>query len=215
MQAYRAADAIADKYGYHDLSARIITMMQATAARTGDELLGATTTYVRTESFFASGELATGRKLLERTADAIDPFRSISAAATYESLHMRAAVVAAKEYRPDAARAHFDEAAKIAVGVPESLYFGTAFGPASVRIHQVSLGVEMGDAGAALAAASDWAPPGQVPAERRSHFYIDVARAHMLARQHDNVRAALHEAQSIAPQHTGSHPLVKEMLTLL
>ncbi|MEV6324014.1 hypothetical protein AB0M45_22895 [Nocardia sp. NPDC051787] len=133
VQAYRAADAIADKYGYYDLSARIITMMQDTAARTGDELLGAATTYR----------------------------------------------------------------------------------PASVRIHQVSLGVEMGDAGAALAAACDWAPSGQVPAERRSHFYIDVARAHMLARQRDNVLGALYEAQSIAPQHTGSHPLVKELLTLL
>lgn len=110
VQAYRAADAIADKYGFADLSARIIGMMETTARDTDDPLLAATTAYVRTELFFNNMDLTTGRKLLERAADRIDPSHSFSAAATYGSLHMRAAVVAGCEFRADTAHDHIAEA---------------------------------------------------------------------------------------------------------
>lgn len=61
VQAYRAADAIADKYGYFDLSARIIAMMCATAADADDDLLTAATAYVRTEAFFNNGQFCRPR----------------------------------------------------------------------------------------------------------------------------------------------------------
>ncbi|MBF5001564.1 hypothetical protein IRT45_31015 [Nocardia sp. BSTN01] len=155
VQAYRAADAIADKYGFADLSARIIGMMETTARDSDDPLLAATTAYVRTELFFNNMDLATGRKLLERAADRIDPSQSFRAAATYGSLHMRAAVVAGCEFHADTAQDHIVEATRAAQMVPESTYLGTAFGRSSVRIHQISLGVELGDIGGALTAAEN------------------------------------------------------------
>ncbi|MEG8178912.1 hypothetical protein GZH49_10240 [Nocardia terpenica] len=215
VQAYRAADAVADKYGHYDLSARIITMMRGAANRTGDDLLLAATTYVRTETFFVNGQLATGRKLLERAADTIELCGSMEAAATFGALHMRAAVVAARELRPDDARAHLSEAENIARQVPENVYVGTAFGMSSVRIHQVSLGVELGDIGAALSAARNWEPPEVIPAERRSHFYIDAARAYLQAGRPEEAYGSVRTARSIAPQHTTNHPHVKDLLAQL
>ncbi|RJO77940.1 hypothetical protein D5S18_06595 [Nocardia panacis] len=215
VQGYRAADAIAVKYGHYDLSARIIGMMHDSAMSASDELVLAATAYVRTETFFVSGELTAGRKLLERAAEAVDPASSTPAAATYGSLHMRAGVAAARGYFAADARAHLNEAARVARLVPEGVYFGTAFGPSSVRIHQVSLGVELGDPGSALAAAQDWVPTGSIPAERRSHYFIDMARAHLQANHRDDAHAALKSAQLVAPEHTNSHPQVKEMLARL
>ncbi|MFI5779408.1 helix-turn-helix domain-containing protein [Nocardia sp. NPDC051570] len=215
VQAYRAADAIAGKYGYFDLSARIIAMMWDAARTAGDELLLAMSAYVRTEMFFVNGRLATGRRLLEQAADTIRPGRSVQDAAAYGSLHMRAAVVAAREFRPSEARAHLDEAEQIASLVPESIYLGTAFGPSSVRIHRVSIAVELGDVGTALSVAQAWHPSREIPAERCSHFYIDVARAYMQASRRDDALQALRSARSVAPQHTNNHLYVRDMLAQL
>jgi transcriptional regulator with XRE-family HTH domain len=215
FQTYRAADAVAGKYGHYDLSARIIELMRRLAHDIDDELLSAVVAYVRTEVFFANGRLDTARRLLERAAGALAPGRSATAAALYGALHMRAAVTAARACQATLAREHLAEAEQVAQHVHEGVYLGTAFGPSSVRIHRVSLGVELGDVGAALAAARNWVPLPSIPAERRSHFYIDVARAQVHAGAHDNARAALFSAQTVAPEHTTSHPRVQEMLAHL
>jgi hypothetical protein len=97
VQSYRAADAIADKLGLVDLSARIIGMMATMALESGDETLLATTAYVRSELFFASGAHDDGRRMLVRAADRLDPGTGVTASAAYGSLHMRAAVFAARD----------------------------------------------------------------------------------------------------------------------
>lgn len=50
--AYRAADAIADKHGYTDLSARAIELIRWAAANSGDPVLSGMAGYVRSELFF-------------------------------------------------------------------------------------------------------------------------------------------------------------------
>lgn len=50
----RTADAVAYKYGHHDLSARLVDLMRWAADRTEDPLTQATAAYVRTETFFAA-----------------------------------------------------------------------------------------------------------------------------------------------------------------
>jgi hypothetical protein len=49
-QTYRAADAVADKFGYFDLLAHIIALMAEAARLTGDETAIATAAYVRGET---------------------------------------------------------------------------------------------------------------------------------------------------------------------
>ncbi len=214
-QAYRAADAIADKFGLYDLSARIIDLMREAAADTGDELAVAASSYVRAETFFATSAWEAGRRMLEHRASALPAGSSAARLAAYGSLHMRATILAARAGDRAAARAHLDEATDAAGRVPEGIYRGTAFGPASVRIHRLSLAVDLADVGAALDAGRDWHPPVEVPAERRSHFYVDLARAHVLAGQAEPALNCLDLARRIAPEHIRHHPDVKAAVALM
>lgn len=212
VQALRAADAIAHKYGHHDLSARIIAMMGRVVENIDDPAPAASVAYVRMETFFVSGGLAAGLRMLDRAADSLDPGRSVSEAAALGALRMRAAVAAARAARPNDAYEYSAEAEKIGHRIPDGIYDGTAFGPTSVRIHRLSLDVELGEIGSASATAAEWVPPAVVPAERRSHFYIDAARAYAEIGRRDDAIASLREASSVAPQHTDNHPWVKELL---
>lgn len=211
-QAYRAADAIADKYGYYDLSARIIGLMEWAARESGDDLLIGTAAYVRAETFFANGDLHTGRRMLEKAAGPLQARGSANAEAVYGALHMRAAVTAARAGLAARARDHLAEAQGSALQVDEGVYFGTAFGPASVRIHRVSLAVELGDTGSALLTAAGWSPPTNLPAERRSHFHVDLGRAHHQAGRPEQSLEALLAARAAAPEHIQSHPQVREII---
>lgn len=211
-QAYRSADALADKSGHHDLSARIIGMMAETARESGDELILATAAYVRGELFFANGQPDLGRALLERAADRLVPWTDSGSSAAYGSLHMRAAVLAGQAGHDDRARDHLAEAAEFASLVPEGEYHGTAFGPSSVRIHEVTLAIDTDDPDKALLAAYGWDPPDTLPGERRSHFYIDLARAHARLGAVDEATVALFQARMVAPEHTRLHPQVRQIL---
>ncbi len=143
VQAYRVADAVADKFGYYDLSAQIIGVMRWATEQSSDPLAVAVTSYVRGETFFADGQLAAGRRMLERAADQLSPGSSAAASAVYGSLHMRAAVTAARAGLPALARDHLAEAHAMANRVTEGVFLGTAFGPGSVRIHEVTLALDL------------------------------------------------------------------------
>jgi tetratricopeptide (TPR) repeat protein len=214
-QAYRAADAIADKFGYFDLSARIITLMQSAAFASGDELVIAAASYVRAETSFTSDNLEAGRRMLELAAERLMPGSSTDSAAAYGALHMRAAVIAARAGYAARAHEHIDEADCIACRVPEKIYYGTTFGSASVRIHRVTLAVDLADADAALRFTDEWVPPLEIPAERRSHYFVDLGRAHLQAGQYDRAIGALRAARDIAPQHIRVHPDVRQALFAL
>ncbi|MER6760083.1 MULTISPECIES: helix-turn-helix transcriptional regulator [Amycolatopsis] len=215
VNAYRAADAIADKYGYYDLSARIIDLMSDAAVDAEDELLVASCAYVRGETFFATLDYATGRRALEAAGAQIRTADSATAAATYGALHMRAAVLAARGGDAVRARDHIAEAQQFACKVNEGVHQGTVFGPASARIHQLSLDAELGDVGAAMRTAGRWRPPTSLPAERRSHFYIELGRVRHLAGRNDNAISALLTASQIAPEHVREHPHVNSIVRTL
>ncbi|WP_232285659.1 hypothetical protein [Saccharomonospora marina] len=215
--AFRAADGVAYKFGYLDLSARIIDLMRVSALAAEDPLLVAAVAYVRTETFFATGDLASASRLLMAAADDLsaDLGASASSAAAFGALHMRAAVVAGRAGKPDAAWDHLGEAHRAARQVPEGVYFGTAFGPASVRIHELAVAVELGDSPAAVGRAASWHPPSHLPAERRSHYYIDLARAQLRLGHHQDAYLGLEAARRVAPQHVREHPQVRQTLSAL
>jgi hypothetical protein len=213
VQAYRAADAVVNKFGLYDLSARTINILQWAAEQAQSPTTVAISAYVRGENFFASGEFASGRRVLERAAEQVRVGTTVGESAAFGALHMRAAVLAARAGQSDYARAHLREAHDAARQVDEGVYGGTAFGPGSVRIHEVSLALNLDDPTGALAAAAGWEPGTSLPAERRSHFYVDLARAQLLTRRYDHVGRSLHKAWTIAPQHIRAHPQVRAILT--
>ncbi|KIQ67071.1 hypothetical protein TR51_06745 [Kitasatospora griseola] len=216
--AVRSADAAAYKYGYRDLSARLIELMRWAAGIAEDPALAAAAAYVRTETFFATSQLGTGLRALQQAADRMPPPTTVPLAAAAAALHMRAAVVAGRAVDAGSARLHLAEAERLVRGVPERLYDGTAVGLASVRIHQLAVAVELGDPvdlDRAVAEAGRWAPPRDLPAERRSHYYIDLGRAQIALGRPQHARESLLVARRIAPQHVREHGQVRAELATL
>ncbi|MGY5127958.1 helix-turn-helix domain-containing protein [Streptomyces nigrescens] len=212
VSACRTADAVAFKYGALDLSARLIDVMRWAAPQAEDPLVDASVAYVRTETFFAARTHHAGLRALERAVDAVPATGRTAALASRGALHMRAAVIAGRAGQADAAHTHLDLARTLGDRVPESVYRGTAFGPDSVRIHEVSVAVSLGDSHAqrALEVAAAWQPPLTLPAERRSGFYIELGRAQLWAGRPDHAFASLKRARSIAPQHAREHQWVRQ-----
>lgn len=213
VQAYRAADAIADKFGLHDLSARTISAIDWAARQSESSTTTAISAYVRGETFFNNQQYSPGRTILEKAAEGLQAGASSGESAAYGALHMRAAVLAACAGESDYARDHLRAAHEAARHVDEGIYGGTAFGPSSVRIHEVSLALNLDDPTGALAVAAGWQPAESLPAERRSHFYVDLALAQSMLGRHEQVIRSLHKAWTIAPQHVRAHQQVRGILS--
>lgn len=212
VSAVRSADAVAYKTGARDLSARLIDLMRWAVPQTDDDLLAPMAAYVRGETFFAARAHEPGLRALEMAIDAAPAAEGSAAAAARGALHMRAAVMAGRAGQPDRAYDHLAEARTLADRTPEGVYSGTAFGPDSVRIHDLSHAVSLGDAGAqrALDIAREWAPPRTLGAERRSGFYIELARAQVWGGRRADAFESLRVARRIAPQHAREHPWTRE-----
>ncbi|MCX5199634.1 helix-turn-helix domain-containing protein [Streptomyces sp. NBC_00249] len=212
VTAARTADAVAYKFGAHDLSARLIDVMRWAAVQVDDPAVHATVAYVRAETFLAARAHRVGQIALEQALDAAPAPGGELSTATRGALHMRTAVVAARAADPDAAYAHLREARRLAEGLREGIYLGTAFGPSSIRIHEVALSVSLGrdHIGHALNVAREWRPGDELPAERRSGFWIEVARAQLWSGDPDGAFESLKAARSQAPQHVREHPWARE-----
>ncbi|PBC80094.1 transcriptional regulator with XRE-family HTH domain [Streptomyces sp. TLI_235] len=216
--AVRAADAVAYKHGYRDLSARMVELMRWAADRAEDDSLTATAAYVRTETHLASGRLTAGLRGLRAAVDEMPAPTTTPLAAAGAALHMRAAVVAGRLRDSSAAHDHLAEADRLGGAVPERLYEGTAVGPHSLRIHRLAVAVELAEPGAlqaAVAEAGRWAPPLDLGAERRSHYWIDLARAQALIGRRQHAHESLEAARQIAPQHVREHGQVRDLLGTL
>jgi hypothetical protein len=213
--AYRAADAIADKHGHHDMSARATGLIRWAAARSADPLLEQMSAYVRAELFFNGQHARSGLRMLDAATGPMSPAGLTAAMAMRGTLCMRAAVLAARAGLPGEAADRLAEARAAARHVPDGVYHGTAFGPSSVRVHELALAVESHDIGHAVKLSAQWDPPRAVPAERRSHFHIEAARAHCWAGHRDQAVTALWQARQAAPQHTRCNPAVSETVTML
>jgi hypothetical protein len=133
----------------------------------------------------------------------------------YGALHMRAAVLAARAGMREETADRMAEARAAARHVPDGAYHGTAFGPSSVLVHELAAAVEIGNISRAIQLAERWQPPQALPAERRSHFYIEAARAYLWAGHPDQATTALWQARRSAPQHTRCNPAVSETVKAL
>lgn len=213
--AYRAADAIADKHGHYDMSARATDLVRWAAAQTADPVLGQMSAYVRAELFFNGQQARNGLRMLDAATGPMPLAGRTAALAAHGALRMRSAVLAARTGMPDEAADRLAEARAAAQHVPDGIYHGTAFGPASVRVHELALAVESHDIGHAVKLSCQWQPPLTLPAERRSHFYIEAARAHAWAGNQEQAVSALWQARRAAPQNTRCNPAVSETVTAL
>ena len=104
---------------------------------------------------------------------------------------MQRAIIAARMNDADTAYSELDWAGEIAGRLGDGHNdFNTEFGPTYVRLYEIAVAVELGDAGRALRAAAI-VDTSRLSAERQARMLIDVARAHAQRRQIGAAVAAL------------------------
>ncbi|WP_330232008.1 helix-turn-helix domain-containing protein [Nocardia sp. NBC_00508] len=212
--AYRAANTVAHKFGYADLSLTATERMEWAASRSGDPLLLATTHYVKAATLARVGATAQALRLLTRAMADIDPLveEDQTAAAVYSILHMRAGTIAASTGDADTARAHLGEAELLARGFGDRIVYGSPVGPANVRLYQLCAEVDLGEPGRAIDIAEGTRLPKGMAVERQAYFWLDTTRAYLQAGKLDAAVDALQESRVSSPEHFASSPAVKGII---
>lgn len=217
--AYIAADSMAYKLGYLDLAHMAVERVGWAAAHTDDPLMPAVTEIRRSSSFLSAGEFAGGQRVMEREADRLQADRlqadlagdQRGALAVYGTMHLRAAVLAARAGRAGAAWAHMGEAHETADRIGhDTTDYALLFGPSNAAIHDVAVAVELGDAREAIRRGGDLTLPATMSPERTSHHNIDMSKAWLWSGDRDRALSALITAEQIAPQRTRYHPMARD-----
>jgi len=215
--AYTAVDSMAYKLGYLDLFALAVERMAWAAIQSDDPLLRPVAAMRRSSVFLATGGWDGGMALLERAGREMGSDVSGDAGqSVYGTLHLRSSILAARADRPGAAWESIGAAAEVAGRLGrDTRDYGLLFGPTNVAIHGVAVAVELGDADEAVRRSENLALPDDLPRERSSHHFIDLARAWMWQRRPDKALACVMRAEHLAPQRTRYHPMARQTVTQL
>lgn len=220
-RGYRAANSLAHKLGYHDLSLTAIERVRWAADRSGDSLMQVTGAYLKAGAMLRMGSYSSGRRVLESLVDEIDrlaPEASLSdeQLAVQGAVLLKLAILEARDQRPDAAQQRLSEA-RAAAGMlrRDTSHYEMSFGPSNLRIHEVAVLIDQGDTEQALARLHEWGEeqdrdewevPAGIVAERASHHHIDVAAARLTEGDRAGAHRDLLRAREIAPNHSRFHP---------
>jgi len=213
---YQACSAALAKLGEPEAAWIAADRAMAAAERAGNPMLVAAGAFrlvfvfINARHYDQAEETAwTAAEALWPMADQGDP-RAIS---LWGGLTLQRAVIAAHVNDPDTAYGQLDRASQIAARLGEARgEYNTEFGPANVRLYEIAVAVELGDAGRALRAAANVDTTG-LSAERQARMLIDVARAHAQRRQVSEAVAALLQAEAITPEQIRSHALVRRLVS--
>jgi transcriptional regulator with XRE-family HTH domain len=223
MGTFYAAHAVTYQSGYEDLSTIVEDRIAWIAAESGDPVMRAFASWVRTTSLMRLGAYDAGLRILDRSLDEVDPGSQDDPAALrmVGSLHLRSAILAARANRPQEATAHVAEARQAATHTgadTDNDWRNLAFGRTNVEIHAVATAVESGDGPGALTLADDVRFSGDVLRRlpiRVGHHHMDVARAQLWQGRTDSALASLEKAKKYAPQQTRRHPTTREVTRML
>ncbi|MFI6368734.1 helix-turn-helix domain-containing protein [Nocardia sp. NPDC050630] len=201
--AYRAANSLAHKLGYSDLSMTATERMEWSAGLSGDPLRVASVAYLKAATLARIGAGKQALRLLIRAMDEIEHLvgQSQEAAAVYSTLHMRAGTIAATLADADASRSHLAEAARLATLFPEGIVHGTVVGETNVKLYQMAAEIDLGNPEKAVEIARSTKLPRGFAKERQTYFWLDSARAHLHNGNTDAAMEALLESRAIAPEH--------------
>lgn len=213
---YRCLDALANKTGYFGLSFLAVDRVAQFSEASHDPLMIATSAYLRGQSALDVGQYKRGLMLLDKARGVLDLERSPGVLAVSGSLHLRSAVLAAKDGNSTNAWDHIAEARKIAHRLgKDSVTCGTYFGPSNVGIHSVATAVELLDDSRAINDATSFRLTPEVPTERTSHHYADLARAYLWRGNASHALRCLLLAEDIAAHHTQHHLGARETAAAL
>ncbi len=223
MGMFYAAHAVTYQTGYEDLSTIVEDRITWIATQSGDPVMQAFASWVRTTSLMRLGAYDAGLRILDRSLTEVDPGSHEHPAALrmVGSLHLRSAILAARANRSDEAMAHVAEARQAAghTGADtDNDWRNLAFGHTNVDIHAVATAVESGDGPRALTLADDLRFSDDVVRRlpiRVGHHHMDVARAQLWQGKTDGALLSLETAKKFAPQQTRRHPTTREVTRAL
>jgi hypothetical protein len=163
------------------------------------------------------GAYDTAQHIVTRAQESIaDQPSSPEALSVRGAMHLRSAIIAARQHNAATSAAHLTQARELAshLAVHANLY-DTAFCTPSVHIHSVAAAVEMQDGTTAVARNAGYPLPPGTMRSRIAHHNIDLGRAWLLHGDHTKALHALNTARRIAPQQTRYHPMVAETVLIL
>lgn len=223
MGMFYAAHAVTYQAGYEDLSTIVEDRIAWIATQSGDPVMKAFASWIRTTSLMRLGAYDAGLRVLDRSLTEVDPGSHESPAVLrmVGSLHLRSAILAARANRSDEAVAHVAEARQAArhTGADtDNDWRNLAFGRTNVEIHAVASAVESGDGPRALALADELRFSDDMVRRlpiRVGHHHMDVARAQLWQGRTDSALLSLEKAKKFAPQQTRRHPTTREVTRVL
>jgi transcriptional regulator with XRE-family HTH domain len=206
---YQAVAALMVKIGETDAAWIAAERAGSCAEAAGSPLAVAASMFRMAHVFLALGQIDQAHHVATGTAAALQPKVTSDARPEVLSLfgasHLVLAVAAARDNKRSEAHDHLDTARKIAEQLGEDRDdYGTEFGPTNVAIHEISVAVELGDAGRAIELGQQVSPTNLSP-ERQARYHLDLAQAHAMRRQIGEALHALQEAERIAPEEARVH----------
>ncbi len=205
------------KLGAHDLALIAADRAWAAARRSGDPADLGMAVYQVVCALLPTSRAVLAEELAVTTAaelDGDDP----AVCSVAGALWLIAAVAAARRIDAAAAEERLGRAQRLADRLgSDANHRWTAFGPTNVAIHRVSVAVELGDAPAALLAATavelDRLPAGL--RSRRVQVQLDIAWAQAQRRRDAEALVALLEVERTAPQVTRRNAVARDTIRQL
>ncbi|MDQ3989033.1 MAG: hypothetical protein M3291_07530, partial [Actinomycetota bacterium] len=134
-------------------------------------------------------------------------------------MHLAGAHPAAREKRPDDARAHLVEAEQLAARIGERNGMRQHFGPTNVALWRLGIGIELSDSGRAYeeATRAELDLPALGSAERQASLRLNLARALAYSRKDRDAEAIRHldAADRLAPQRIRMDPIARDLVLTL
>jgi len=213
---YQACSDALAKIGEPDAAWIAADRAMAAAERAGNPMLAAAGAFRLVFVFLtarhydqAEETARTAAAALWPKADEGDP----KAMSLWGGLTLQRAVIAARINDADTAYSELERAGRMAERLGDGHNeFNTEFGPVNVRLYEIAVAVELGDAGRALRAAATVDTSG-LSAERQARMLIDVARAHAQRRQIGEAVAALIQADAITPEQIRGNDLARQLVS--
>jgi transcriptional regulator with XRE-family HTH domain len=213
---YQACSASLAKLGEPEAAWIAADRAMAAAERASNPLLVAAGAFRLAFVFINARHYDQAEETARTAAEALQPLAdqgNPQAMSLWGGLTLQRAVIAAHVNDPDLAYSQLKRASQVAGRLGEGHNeYNTEFGPANVRLYEIAVAVELGDAGRALRAAAAVDTSG-LSAERRARMLIDVARAHAQRRQANEAVAALLQAEAITPEQIRGHAMVRQLVS--
>jgi transcriptional regulator with XRE-family HTH domain len=204
VHAYNAASAVCKTFGDPALAVLCADRAVQSARAVDEPLLIAAAAYRLANVYLCGGDLQEAHQIALSGASVIESAVDSSRArlATSGGLLLTAAVARARQQDARGAWELIHEAERAAARLgSEHVGLHTIFGPTSVAIYAVAVAGELGDHRDVIRRAGEVDLVRMAPGllERRSHFLIEVARAHSEQAEDREALATLLHAERLTP----------------